>query len=103
MLIRSPHELLRAGQVQGRILPATPSAPGYEFVAHYQPAYSFGGDYYDLVPLPHDRLGVAVGVVAAKGAPAALMMARFAAETRHRLRAPACSTPAPAISRKRGG
>jgi serine phosphatase RsbU (regulator of sigma subunit) len=91
MLIPSTLDLMRAGQVQRRILPAIPAAPGYEFFAYYQPVYSVGGDYYDFVPLPHNRLAVVVGDVAGKGLTAALMMARFAADTRHRV----LSSPVP--------
>jgi sigma-B regulation protein RsbU (phosphoserine phosphatase) len=86
MLIPSPHDLLRAGQVQRGIMPAIPAASGYEFFAHYQPVYQVGGDYYDFIPLPHDCLAVVVGDVVGKGVPAALMMAQFASETRHRVR-----------------
>ncbi len=86
MLVPSPLNLIRAGQVQRRILPATPAMPGYEFFAFYQPAYAVGGDYYDFVPLPDDRLAVVVGDVAGKGIPAALIMAQFASETRYRVR-----------------
>src|SRR5262245_48472936 len=86
MLMPTSYDLLRAGKVQRRILPATPAAHGYEFFAHYQPVYSVGGDYYDFVPLPSGRLAVAVGDVSGKGLSAALVMARFAAEARHRVR-----------------
>jgi serine phosphatase RsbU (regulator of sigma subunit) len=95
MLLPSAHELQLAGHVQRRILPAVPIAPGYEFFAYYQPAHPVGGDYYDFVPLPLRRLGIAVGDVAGKGVPAALLMAQFAAETRHRVRlAPSPDTAA---------
>jgi serine phosphatase RsbU (regulator of sigma subunit) len=89
MLIPSPRDLLLAGQVQRGIMPTIPAAPGYEFFAHYQPAYAVGGDYYDFVPLPHDCLAVVVGDVVGKGLPAALMMAQFASETRHCVRSTA--------------
>src|SRR5262245_59369062 len=84
MLLPSPRDLLLAGQVQRGIMPAVPQLPGYEFFAHYQPLYPVGGDYYDFVRLADDRLAIAVGDVAGKGLSAALMMAQFAAETRHR-------------------
>ena len=68
---------------------------GYEFFAYYQPVYAVGGDYYDFVHLPHDRLAIVVGDVAGKGVQAAMMMAQFASETRHRVRlAPAPETAA---------
>ena len=86
MLVPSNHDLQRAGQVQRGIMPAVPAAPGYEFFAYYHPVYAVGGDYYDFVRLPHDRLAVVVGDVGGKGVPAALMMAHFASETRHRVR-----------------
>ena len=77
-------DLLLAGQVQRGIMPRVPEIPGYEFFAHYQPVYPVGGDYYDFVRLPGDRLAIVVGDVAGKGIPAAMLMAQFAAETRHR-------------------
>jgi serine phosphatase RsbU (regulator of sigma subunit) len=86
MLVPSHRDLLLAGRVQRGIMPPVPAAPGYEFFVHYQPAYAIGGDYYDFVHLPHDRLAVVLGDVAGKGVPAAMMMAQFASETRHRVR-----------------
>jgi sigma-B regulation protein RsbU (phosphoserine phosphatase) len=95
MLVPSNRDLLLAGQVQRGIMPAVPEVPGYEFFAHYQPVYPVGGDYYDFLRLPDDRLAIAVGDVSGKGIPAALMMAQFAAETRHRVRlAPALDAAA---------
>jgi len=103
MLLPSPLNLMRAGQVQRRILPAAPARPGYEFFAFYQPVYAVGGDYYDFVPLPRDRLAVVVGDVADKGVPAALMMARFASETRHCIRSsPVPETAAAALNGQLG-
>ena len=90
LLIPSFSDLLLAGRVQRGIMSEVPAVPGYEFFAHYQPVYPVGGDYYDFVRLPDDRLAVVVGDVAGKGVPAALMMAQFAAETRHRV----CLAPA---------
>lgn len=86
MLIPSFRDLLLAGRVQRGIMPPVPAVPGYEFFVHYQPVYPVGGDYYDFVRLAHDRLAIVVGDVAGKGVPAALMMAQFASETRHRIR-----------------
>lgn len=40
-----------------------------------RPANTVGGDFYDILPLPDGRLIVAVGDVAGKGSPAALLMA----------------------------
>ena len=80
---RLDRDLKLAEQVQKRFLPqSVPEIPGYEFFAHYEPAYEVGGDYYDFVPLPGNRYAVAVGDVSGKGVAAALMMAKFSGDTR---------------------
>src|SRR6187551_3286053 len=49
-------DLKLAEQVQKRFLPqSVPSVPGFEFFAHYHPAYEVGGDYYDFVRLSDTR------------------------------------------------
>ena len=54
---RVNRDLKLAEQVQKRFLPqSVPDIPGFEFFAHYDPAYEVGGDYYDFVPLPGNRL-----------------------------------------------
>ncbi len=76
-------DLLLARRVQESFLPLKmPQVPGYEFMARYESAQEVGGDYYDFVPLPSSRVGVMVGDVAGKGIPAALLMAKVAAEAR---------------------
>jgi phosphoserine phosphatase RsbU/P len=81
---RLNRELKLAEQVQKRFLPqAVPTIPGYEFFAFYQPTYEVGGDYYDFVPLPAERIAIALGDVSGKGVGAALMMAKFACDTRY--------------------
>ena len=70
---RLERDLKLAEQVQKRFLPqSVPEIPGFEFFAHYDPAYEVGGDYYDFVPLPGNRCAVAVGDVSGKGVAAAL-------------------------------
>lgn len=92
---RLDRDLKIAEQVQKRFLPhATPSIPGFEFFAHYEPAYEVGGDYYDFVPLPDDRWAIALGDVSGKGVSAALMMAKFSGDTRYRL----LTEPSPAAA-----
>jgi phosphoserine phosphatase RsbU/P len=84
MRLPSSHDLQMAEQVQRRLLPRSlPLESGFEFFAFYQPAGSVGGDYYDFIPLPHGRLAIALGDVAGKGLAAALMMAKFSADTRY--------------------
>ena len=81
---RLNRDLKIAEQVQKRFLPqGVPTVAGYEFFAHYQPTYEVGGDYYDFVPLPGDRMAIAVGDVSGKGVAAALMMAKFSGDTRY--------------------
>jgi serine phosphatase RsbU (regulator of sigma subunit) len=76
-------ELEAATQIQRGFLPAErPHAAGLSFFDHYASAGQVGGDYYDYVPLPGDRLAVAVGDVAGKGVTAALLMARLSATAR---------------------
>ncbi|GIX03350.1 MAG: hypothetical protein KatS3mg113_0356 [Planctomycetaceae bacterium] len=79
-------ELQFATQVQLGFLPHTsPHLDGYEFADCYEPAQRVGGDYFDYIRLDDDRWGVAVGDVAGKGVPAALLMARLHASTRYHL------------------
>lgn len=47
-----------------------------------RPANTVGGDFYDVIPLPDGRLVVALGDVAGKGSPAALLMALLLAMMR---------------------
>ena len=75
-----------ARDLQSSMLPVEIRDPdGFEIAAAYKPAESLGGDYYDLVWLEDNRLGIAVGDVSGKGVAAAMTMAatrsalRFAA------------------------
>jgi serine phosphatase RsbU (regulator of sigma subunit) len=47
-----------------------------------RPANTVGGDFYDIITLPDGRLALAVGDVAGKGSPAALLMALLLAMLR---------------------
>lgn len=75
-----------ATQVQLGFLPSErPQVPGYEFFDFYEAAQRVGGDFFDYVMLPDGRLVVAVGDVAGKGVPAALLMARLYSDARYEL------------------
>jgi phosphoserine phosphatase RsbU/P len=77
-------DLELARGVQRGFLPRQlPEVPGYEFFAHYESAYEVGGDYYDFVPLPRERVAVVLGDVAGKGVVAALLMAKLSADARY--------------------
>jgi serine phosphatase RsbU (regulator of sigma subunit) len=96
-LLKARAEAAAAREIQLALLPRhRPALPGYTFWEHYEPALEVGGDYYDYIPVatPHDGAGekpeagasrwmIAVGDVAGKGMPAALMMAHLGAEMRH--------------------
>src|SRR5581483_11404788 len=91
------HEEMRdleaATRIQQSFLPERrPQCAGLQFFDHYAPARQVGGDYYDYIPLPGNRLAVALGDVAGKGVTAALLMARLSAAARFCL----ATVPAPA-------
>jgi sigma-B regulation protein RsbU (phosphoserine phosphatase) len=70
-------ELQLAFEIQMSILPTElPRLEDYNFGALILPARMVGGDFYDLIPLEQDKLGVVVGDVTDKGVPAALFMAQ---------------------------
>jgi serine phosphatase RsbU (regulator of sigma subunit) len=76
-------DLQLAEQIQKSFLPQQlPSVAGIEFVAEYRPAYSIGGDFYDVFWLDERRLAVFIGDVSGKGVSAALLMARISSDLR---------------------
>ena len=67
-------ELRTARGIQESIIPSRPpDVPGLEIAAVYKPASQVGGDFYDFVPLPDNRLGVFIADVSGHGVPAALV------------------------------
>lgn len=72
-----------AREIQQAMLPRGPHrARGVEAYGYTRPANTVGGDFYDLLPLADGRLIIAVGDVAGKGSPAALLMALLMAMLR---------------------
>lgn len=72
-----------AKQMQRALLPERfPSLPGYHFFAYYESAFQVGGDYYDCIQLPDERVAVVLGDVAGKGVPAAILMAKLSSDVR---------------------
>jgi sigma-B regulation protein RsbU (phosphoserine phosphatase) len=87
-----------AREVQMSFLPQEMlQIPGYEFFHYYLPANHVGGDYFDYVPLPDGRVAIIVADVVGHGIAAAMLMAKFAAESRFCLASG--GTPAEAISK----
>ena len=77
------NDLEIARDIQQAMLPSgLYDAPGVETVGFSRPANTVGGDFYDILPLDDGRLVVAVGDVAGKGSPAALLMALLLAMLR---------------------
>lgn len=73
---RLEQELQMARKVQAGLLPREiPVKPGWDLDAFWQPAREVGGDYYDFIPLPGERMGLVIADVTDKGMPAALFMA----------------------------
>jgi serine phosphatase RsbU (regulator of sigma subunit)/pSer/pThr/pTyr-binding forkhead associated (FHA) protein len=73
-----------AEQIQRAFLPEHPPAvPGYSFYAYYQAAGGVGGDYYDFIELPDNRIAVCLGDVVGKGMAAALMMVHLRNDVRY--------------------
>ena len=85
---RLKQDLLLAEQIQKSFLPQQlPSVEGIEFITEYRPAYSVGGDFYDVFWLAPGRLGLFIGDVSGKGVSAALLMARITSDLRIAARA----------------
>jgi serine phosphatase RsbU (regulator of sigma subunit) len=74
---RLERELQVAFEIQTSILPQTlPELSCYEFGALMVPARAVGGDFYDIIPLSSNRVGIVIGDVADKGVPSAIFMAQ---------------------------
>jgi sigma-B regulation protein RsbU (phosphoserine phosphatase) len=90
---RLERELQMARELQAGLMPhETPQAPGWEFVARWQPARQVAGDFYDFIPATGDHIGIVVADVADKGMAAAIFMAL----TRSTVRASLAGAPSPA-------
>jgi serine phosphatase RsbU (regulator of sigma subunit) len=76
-------ELEVAREIQLAMLPRGTYAVGdLEVCGLTRPANTVGGDFYDVLPLPDGTIVMALGDVAGKGSPAALLMALLLAVLR---------------------
>jgi phosphoserine phosphatase RsbU/P len=90
---RLERDLALARELQFRLLPqAMPKVAHLEVAARFSPARAIGGDLYDFVHYSLSRLGIVIGDVSGKGAPAAI----YAALVSGILRSHAPIEPAPA-------
>jgi phosphoserine phosphatase RsbU/P len=90
---RLERDLSLARELQGRLLPQTnPQLAHLDVAAKFVPARTIGGDLYDYIPYSMSRLGIAIGDVSGKGAPAAI----YAALVSGILRSHAPIEPSPA-------
>jgi len=81
---RLEQDLRFARQVQRSFLPTdVPALAGYRFGRSYNPVFQVGGDFYDFIPLPDERVGVLIADVSGKGVSAALLMARLTSDLRY--------------------
>ncbi|MCE2453085.1 MAG: SpoIIE family protein phosphatase [Nitrospinae bacterium] len=74
-LVALRSDLDLASKMQQSILPTKfPESPDYEIYAGMVPARDVGGDFFDVINLGDDRIGITVADVSGKGVPAALFM-----------------------------
>jgi serine phosphatase RsbU (regulator of sigma subunit)/anti-sigma regulatory factor (Ser/Thr protein kinase) len=95
------HERGIAATLQRNLLPAgLPDVPGVGAAARYLAGgdgVEVGGDWYEVIPLPSDRVGVAIGDVVGRGVRAAAIMGQL----RVALRAYALEFESPAVVARR--
>ncbi|HEX6289876.1 MAG TPA: GAF domain-containing protein [Herpetosiphonaceae bacterium] len=73
---RIEQEMDIARSIQANLFPRSlPEIPGADLAARCVPARETGGDFYDVLPLDHDRFGLSIGDVSGKSLPAAMLMA----------------------------
>jgi sigma-B regulation protein RsbU (phosphoserine phosphatase) len=90
---RLERDLAMARELQVRLLPQSlPQLGHLEIAAKFTPARTIGGDLYDFLSYSQSRVGLVIGDVSGKGAPAAI----YAALVAGILRSHAPMEPAPA-------
>ena len=90
---RLERDLSLARELQSRLLPqSNPKLAHLDVAAKFVPARTIGGDLYDFIPYSLSRLGIVIGDVSGKGAPAAI----YAALVSGIIRSHAPIEPAPA-------
>jgi len=83
MVVDVSQDWATACEVQQRFMDhALPTADGIRHAARCQQLRALGGDCYDFLPLPHNRLAFAIGDASGKSLPAALMIANVQSSLR---------------------
>jgi serine phosphatase RsbU (regulator of sigma subunit) len=73
---RLHQEMMVAQRMQKRLLPQSlPNMSSAEFAAVSESSMEVGGDYYDIISLKDERIGIVIGDVSGKGVSAAFYMA----------------------------
>lgn len=68
-------ELNKARDIQQNLMPQEiPAMPGYDIHAFYKSYDEVGGDYYDVIPIDADHVGILVADVAGHGISGAMVM-----------------------------
>lgn len=76
-------DLAIAHEIQQNFLPNLKEIPlGIELTARNIPAQAIGGDFYDVIKLDGEKIGILIGDVAGKGVPAALYMVKTISDAR---------------------
>lgn len=90
-------DMQAAQQIQASLLPQQlPQIEGVKLAACNLPAFNIGGDYYDVIQIDSDHLGIAIADVSGKGIGGAMMMA--VCQGVLRARAPQEQSPARMLS-----
>lgn len=90
---RIEREIQLARQIQETFLPASlPQYNRWELDLRWETAREVGGDFYDIINLPNNSIGLVIADVSDKGIPAALYMT----VARTLIRAHATGSPSPA-------
>jgi len=68
-------ELNKAKEIQRNLMPRQfPPTPGFELYAFYKPYDQVGGDYYDVIPIDADNVGILIADVSGHGVSGAMVM-----------------------------
>jgi len=80
---RMEEEISVAREIQQMLLPnSLPTGKNFEISAMNIPSKEVGGDYYDFIQFDERQIGIAIGDIAGKGIPGAILMSNLQAAFR---------------------